>query len=60
MNKTLQNLSRFRATGAIATGRGAMFETLHKHHSGRFFINQFIRVLHTHAEITEMLHILIY
>jgi hypothetical protein len=37
MNKTLQNLSRFRATVAIATGRGAMFDTLNMNHSIRFF-----------------------
>jgi hypothetical protein len=51
MNKTLQNLSRLRATLAIATGRGAMFETLNMNHRGRFFTNQFIRVLQINAEL---------
>jgi hypothetical protein len=56
MNKTLQNLSRFRATVATATGRGAMFETINMNHRGRFFINQFIRVLQMNAELKIATH----
>jgi len=57
MNKTLQNLSRFRATIAIATGRGAMFETLNTNHRGRFFTDQFIRVLQINAELKTATHL---